>query len=84
MVLESVHYDILEYFNEKNILIYDKCIRGAKNVEEIQLYLNKIHDKVTLLPLALSDRMGSNLLRMTTTEWGGALSTFGENVGWDG
>ncbi len=48
------------------------------------LYLNKIHDKVTLLPLALSDRMGSNLLRMTTTEWGGALSTFGENVGWDG
>ena len=45
MVLESVHYDILEYFNKKNILIYDKCIRGAKNVEEIQLYLNKIHEE---------------------------------------
>jgi hypothetical protein len=23
-------------------------------------------------------------MRLTTTEWGGALSTFGKNVGWDG
>ena len=38
---------------------------------------------MTLLPLALSDKMGSNLLRMTSTQWG-ALSTFGKDVGWDG
>ena len=48
------------------------------------LYLNGLHQQVTLLPLALSDKMGSNLLHMTSTEWGGALSTFGEDVGWDG
>ena len=48
------------------------------------LHLNGLHQQVTLLPLALSDKMGSNLLRMTSTEWGGALSTFGKDVGWDG
>ena len=32
----------------------------------------------------MSDQMSSNLLRMTTTEWGGALSTFGRDLGWDG
>ena len=35
------------------------------------LHLNGLHQQVTLLPLALSDKMGSNLLRMTSTEWGG-------------
>ena len=48
------------------------------------LHLNGLHQQVTLFPLALSDKMGSNLLRMTSTEWGGALSTFGKDVGWDG
>ncbi len=48
------------------------------------LYLNQLHNKVKLIPLALSDHMGDSLLRMTSTEWGGALSTFGKDVGWDG
>lgn len=48
------------------------------------LHLNQLHQKVVILPLALSDTMGSNMLRMTSTEWGGALSTFGKDVGWDG
>ena len=48
------------------------------------LHLNQLHQKVVILPLALSDTMGSNMLRMTSTEWGGALSTFGKEVGWDG
>jgi len=48
------------------------------------LYLNHLQDRVTLLPIALSDQMGSNTLRMSSTEWGGALSTFGKDIGWDG
>ena len=47
------------------------------------LYLNHLQDRVTLLPIALSDLMGSNKLRMSSTEWG-ALSTFGKDIGWDG
>ena len=35
------------------------------------LHLNQLHQKVVILPLALSDTMGSNMLRMTSTEWGG-------------
>ena len=35
------------------------------------LHLNQLQQKVVILPLALSDKMGSNLLRMTSTEWGG-------------
>ena len=35
------------------------------------LHLNQLQQQVVILPLALSDKMGSNLLRMTSTEWGG-------------
>lgn len=48
------------------------------------LFLNRLGDRVSIVPLALSDRLGSSELRMTTTDWGGALSTFGQNFGWDG
>lgn len=46
--------------------------------------LNDLADSVCVVPLALSDRLGANRLRFTTIEWGGALSTFGKNYGWDG
>lgn len=48
------------------------------------IYLNGLVSQVCIVPLALSSSIGSNELRMTTTEWGGALSTFGEAYGWDG
>ena len=37
------------------------------------LYTNGLHKQVILFPLALSDKMGSNLLHMTSTEWGGTF-----------
>lgn len=45
---------------------------------------NGLADRVCIVPLALSDRMGASQMHMTTTEWGGALSTFGQDFGWDG
>lgn len=48
------------------------------------IFLNDLIDKVTIVPLALSDELASSVMRMTTTEWGGALSTFGREFGWDG
>ena len=51
----------------------------ARNV-----YINDLSDKICLVPIALSDTRGSNKLSMSTTEWGGALSTFGQSFGWDG
>lgn len=51
----------------------------ARNV-----FLNALSQKVTIVPLPLSDRLSTSAMRMTSTEWGGALSTFGKEFGWDG
>jgi hypothetical protein len=48
------------------------------------LFLNGLQSRVSLVPLALSDKLEQSQLRMTTTEWGGALSSFRQNFGWDG
>jgi FkbM family methyltransferase len=48
------------------------------------IYINNLNDKVTIVPLPLSDKLSVNNLNMTTTEWGGALSTFGQPYGHDG
>ena len=48
------------------------------------IHLNQLTSKVCIVPLALSDTLAANRMRMTTTEWGGALSTFGKELGWDG
>ena len=42
------------------------------NVELLarNLYLNNLENKVNIIPLALSNQMGSNSMQMTTTEWG--------------
>jgi FkbM family methyltransferase len=51
----------------------------ARNV-----FLNALIGQVTLIPLPLTEQLAINTLSLTTTEWGGALSTFGENYGHDG
>lgn len=48
------------------------------------IYVNGLSKKICIVPAALSDNLGSSQMRMTTTEWGGALSTFGQDFGWDG
>jgi len=48
------------------------------------LFINGLQERVSLVPLALSDKLEQSQLRMTSTEWGGALSSFGQNFGWDG
>lgn len=48
------------------------------------IFANGLTDQVCIVPVALSDQLGTNQMHMTTTEWGGALSTFGQDFGWDG
>jgi FkbM family methyltransferase len=48
------------------------------------IYLNHLTDRVCIVPIALTDTTNVNYLKMTTTEWGGALSTFEKDFGWDG
>ena len=48
------------------------------------IHLNGLTDQICIVPLALSDCLATNSMRMTTTEWGGAMSTFGLDFGWNG
>ena len=48
------------------------------------IFLNKLHNQITIIPLALSDQFGLNMFKMSTTEWGGALSTFGRDFDQNG
>jgi FkbM family methyltransferase len=51
----------------------------ARNV-----YINGLVDQVVIIPLPLSNLLKISTLNMTSTEWGGALSSFGETFGHDG
>ena len=48
------------------------------------IYLNDLVDQVVVVPLPLSDSLKISTFNMISTDWGGALSTFGENYGDDG
>ncbi|WP_078129403.1 FkbM family methyltransferase [Leptospira alexanderi] len=48
------------------------------------IFLNQLSDRVTIVPLPLSDQLSINKLRMTSMDWGGALSSFGAEFGHDG
>jgi FkbM family methyltransferase len=48
------------------------------------IFLNQLTEQVTVVPLPLSEGLAFSKLNMTTTEWGGALSTFGQTYGHDG
>lgn len=51
----------------------------AKNI-----YVNQLQDLITIVPIALTDKLGVSLFRMTSTDWGGALSTFDKTFGQKG
>ena len=51
----------------------------AKNI-----YLNSLSGKVAIISLPLFDSLAVRPFYMTTKEWGGALSNFGESVDHDG
>ena len=48
------------------------------------IFINDLVDRVTIVPLPLSDSQHVNTLNMTSTEWGESLSTFGKSYGDDG
>lgn len=43
------------------------------------IYLNDLQNQIVIVPVALSDKVGASLFKMSTTQWGGALSAFGQD-----
>ncbi len=48
------------------------------------IFLNQLTQLATIVPLPLSEELTISRLNMTSTDWGGALSTFGQSYGHDG
>jgi len=48
------------------------------------IFLNKLSEKVTVVSTPLTDVISQNTLNFSSTEWSGALTTFGQNYGHDG
>jgi FkbM family methyltransferase len=46
--------------------------------------LNRLTGRITVVPLPLSEALSVGTLNLSTTEWGGALSSFGQDYGHDG
>lgn len=48
------------------------------------IFNNELTSSVTIIPLPLNDKNGVSKLQLTTSELGGALSTFDHEIGFDG
>lgn len=48
------------------------------------IFLNDLAPYIAIVPFAAGDKTGTGLLHMTSTAWGGALSTFDKIYGYDG
>ena len=48
------------------------------------IYLNKLNDNIIIFPIALNNKNLISNFNMTSTEWGGALSTFNQKYTFDG
>ena len=48
------------------------------------IFINGLVDNITIIPLPLSDKLRSSSLNISSTDWGGALSTCNESYGHDG
>lgn len=46
--------------------------------------LNQLQNQIHIIPNALSNRTGFNLMTHSSTSWGGALSAFDKDYGYDG
>jgi len=48
------------------------------------IFLNNLQKFVIIIPIPLSDKLGFSLFKMSNTDWGGALSTFGQDFDQNG
>ena len=48
------------------------------------IFLNNLTEFITIVPLPLTDKLAISNLNLTSTAWGGAMSTFDQSYGHDG
>ena len=87
---ESVFYDIGA--NVGLYSIYTLLTRNSQRVYSFEpsffnlellsrnIYSNKLNDNITIIPLPLNDKISVSKFDLTSTDWGGALSTFEKGI----
>ncbi len=66
-----------------NVFAFEPSILNLELLGK-NIYLNELQDSVHLVPVALSSKNGFSTFLMTETAHGGADSTFGAGIGFDG
>ena len=48
------------------------------------IFLNNLVERIIVIPIPLTEIISQNTLNFSSTEWSGALTTFGQSYGYDG
>jgi FkbM family methyltransferase len=70
------------YAFEPSVFNLELLARNIKFNTENKVNQGNYDEQLVVIPLPLSEKTSISELRFTSTEWGGALSTFGETYGW--
>jgi len=76
----SIYYGML---GKGKIYSFEPSFLNLK-ILGLNTYANKLHNKIKIIPFALSDSKGFNTFQLTSLAEGGALSSFGVSYGFDG
>ena len=66
-----------------NVIAFEPSIFNLEFLAR-NINLNEVADRVSIVPLPLSNKTQLNEMRITSLDWGGALSTFGETYDGNG
>ena len=61
-----------------NVFAFEPSVFNLESLVR-NIHNNGLHTQVVIIPVALSNANGVNTFHLSSTEWGGALSTFQEN-----
>lgn len=77
-------YSIYAAMNQKcKVFAFEPSVFNLELLAR-NIALNNLQETVCIVPLPLSDKLGTSMFKMSNTEWGGALSTFGQSFDQDG
>ncbi|QWE27013.1 FkbM family methyltransferase [Polynucleobacter sp. AP-Ainpum-60-G11] len=66
-----------------NVYAFEPSVFNLESLAK-NIYINSLEDSIRIVPIPLTNSKKFDYLNMGTESWGGALSSFGENYGWDG
>ena len=69
--------------NKSKIFAFEPSVFNLELLAR-NIYLNKLEDRIVIIPTPINENTLINKMYMSNTDWGGAMSTFGNDLGWDG